>query len=51
MRAPPMAWFCSAAWPVFTPKLTSNAFIGCESVTATALKRAERRLRFSFSDR
>ena len=24
-RAPPLAWFCAAAWPVFTPPLTKLA--------------------------
>ena len=22
LGAPPLAWFCAAAWPVFTPPLT-----------------------------
>ena len=25
LGAPPLAWFCAAAWPVFTPPLTPIA--------------------------
>ena len=33
MRAPQVAWFCSALWPEFTPALTINSILRTGIVT------------------